>query len=333
MSSRVSLANGAAVLVAIGLALVAAGYRAPAPPLRARSLPAASVDVVELPGGKRALRDATGHLVELKRYRRILAASLVADRLLHALAEPDRVAGVTTHGRARSPWAYQQADKPALSGIDDVEAVVALAPDLVVASSLSNPAKVARLREHGIEVFDLGPMRGASWLVQDIHEVAHLLGHPERGHRLAAAWQRRFAAVADALDNRPRKRAVFLTTYGGTVFGGTRGTSYGDVLVAAGLVDAAASAYEGWPQYSAEQLLRLDPDVVVTKPGMGHALCRMAGLDALRVCQHPAGFIEIEAGLLDDPGLGMLDAAEQVFAAAYPEHVATRAPAARPSIP
>src|SRR5690606_2973512 len=145
VSSRISLANGIAVVVALGLALAAAAYRAPAPPLRAPASPPTAADLVELPGGGHALRDATGHLVALRAYRRTLAASRVADGLPHPLAEPDRVVGVTTYGRARSPWAFQQADKPALSGIDDLEAVVALAPDLVIANSLANPAKVARL--------------------------------------------------------------------------------------------------------------------------------------------------------------------------------------------
>jgi hypothetical protein len=39
----------------------------------------------------------------------------------------------------------------------------------------------------GIEVFDLGEMRGANMVVRDIRVVAMLLGHPERGQRLASS--------------------------------------------------------------------------------------------------------------------------------------------------
>ncbi|HEX3765171.1 MAG TPA: ABC transporter substrate-binding protein [Kofleriaceae bacterium] len=318
MRSRIGLVNAAGLGAALAVALVAASYGAHPAPAAARP-PLAAVETVALPGGGRGVRDATGEVVELRPYRRILAASTVADRLLHELAEPDRIVAVTAFGRAESPWAYQQADKPTLAGVDDLEAVLALAPDLVVLNSYGATGKVTRLREHGIAVFDLGEMRGAAVLVRDIHVVATLLGHPERGQRLAASWQRRFAAVAAALGSRPRRRAVYVATYGGKLFGGTRDSSYGDVLTAAGLIDAAAAAgYRGWPQYAIEQLLGLDPELIVTKPGMPGELCRIPGLDRLRPCRLPGGFAEVEAAVLDDPGLPMLDAAEAIAAAAYP---------------
>lgn len=316
MISRLGALNGLGVVAALGVAVIAAS-RGAQPTRIARPSAVASLDIVAMPDGRRGLRDATGYLVAIEPYRRVLAASTVADRLLHELVEPDRVVGVTAYGRAQSPWAYQLADKPVLAGVEDVEAVLSLAPDLVILNSYGQLGKVTRLRERGIEVFDLGDMRGAEMVVRDIHIVATLLGHPERGQRLAAAWQRRFAAVDDALAA-PRKRAIYVATYGGKLFGGTRGTSYGDVLVAAGLIDVAAVAYDGWPQYDAEQLLHLDPALVVTKPGMGAELCRVPGLDRLRSCREPGGFVEVEGALLDDPGLPMLDAAEQIFAAAYP---------------
>jgi iron complex transport system substrate-binding protein len=317
VTSRLALANGAGVVIAVGFALVAASHPPAVPGVTTTSGARGRIEVLELPGGRRGLRDATGEIVELKRYRRVLAASTIADRLLRELAEHDRVVGVTAYGQAQSPWAYQQSDKPVLAGIDRVEIVLSLKPDLVVLNSHGQTSKVARLREQGIEVFDLGEARGAEDLLDDVHIVGLLIGHPERGERLATAWQRRFEAVDASLCDRPRKRAMYLSTYGGKVFGGTRGSSYGDVIVAAGLVDIAAAGYEHWPQYSAENLLRLDPDLVVTKPGMGAELCRLPGVSQIRFCRAPGGFVEVDGALLDEPGLPMLDAAEQIFSAVY----------------
>lgn len=319
MSARVAIANTAGVIVAVGLALAAAAYRTPAPRTEAAPTPDAPVEIVSLSDGRRALRDATGTLVELRPYQHIMSASILTDRLLHELAEPQRVVGVTTFNRAGSPWAYQQADKPALAGLDDLEAVLALRPDLVVTNGIGDTARIARLRERGIAVFDLGEMRGAASLIGDIHAVAYLLGHPERGVRYATAWQRRFDAVDAALGDRPRRRAMFLTAYAGRIFGGTRGTSYGDVLAAAGVVDAAAADYTGWPQYSSEELLRIDPDLIVTKARTPGELCRMPGLERLKACRTPGAFIEVDGDLIEDAGPAMLDAAEAIFAAAYPD--------------
>src|SRR5262245_8019203 len=170
MRRSVAIANAAGVAATLGLAFLAPSPGAPAMPGAAARPDRAGLEAVALPGGRLGLRDATGHVVELRPYGRILSASTVADRLLQALAEPDRIVGVTAFGRA-SPWAYQQADKPTLVGIDDVEAVLSLAPDLVLLNSFGQASKVARLRERGVEVFDLGEMRGADMLVRDIHVV------------------------------------------------------------------------------------------------------------------------------------------------------------------
>jgi ABC-type Fe3+-hydroxamate transport system substrate-binding protein len=132
--SRIALVNAVGIAAALGVAVGAASYGArPAPVAGLR--PLAAVETVALPGGGRGLRDATGEIVELRAFRRILAASTVADHLLRELAEPDRIVAVTAYGRAESPWAYLQSDKPTLAGVDDVEAVLALAPDLVVLNS------------------------------------------------------------------------------------------------------------------------------------------------------------------------------------------------------
>jgi len=80
----------------------------------------------------------------------------------------------------------------------------------------------------------------------------------------------------------------------------------------------AAARFRNWPEYGAEDLLALDPPLIVTKPGMRRAFCAQPGLDHLRACASPNGFIEIPGALLDDPGPAILEAAEAVFAAAYP---------------
>ena len=77
MISRLSLINAAGVAAALGLALVAAG-RGASPGIVTQPAATASLEIVALPSGGRGLRDATGHAVELRAYRRILAASFSA---------------------------------------------------------------------------------------------------------------------------------------------------------------------------------------------------------------------------------------------------------------
>jgi hypothetical protein len=115
-----------------------------------------------------------------------------------------------------------------------------------------------------------------------------------------------------------RKRAVYVSAYGGQLFGGTVPSSYHDVLTAAGLLDIAAARFRDYPHYDPEQLLDLDPELIVTQPASVALICRVSGLGRLRACQDDgAGIIGLDDAVLGDPGLGMLEAAEALRDHAY----------------
>jgi iron complex transport system substrate-binding protein len=177
---------------------------------------------------------------------------------------------------------------------------------------------VARLREAGLVVFDLGEMRGLSTLVPQIHELAEILGHPERGERFADAFIEQMNEVAADVPLSSRLRAIYVGAYGDNLFGGALETSYHDVLVGAGLLDAASS-YRGSPQYTAEQVLTMDPDVIVTSVGMRQRLCARPGLAMMRACKGRARIVEIDGDLLSDPGPWMVEAARLIRSAVYGE--------------
>lgn len=263
-----------------------------------------------------ALTDAGGHVTRIRPFRRIVSGSTIVDRLLIELCEPDRIVAFTAYGAERSPLAYQYSGKALMRSSDDVEQLLALKPDLFLTNSFGSPAKLARLREAGIEVFDLGEARGLSSLLEDARTVATLLGRRARGEKFARTFERRFAHVAATIAPGERRRAIYLSVYGNQLFGGGAGSSYHDLLIGAGLADAAAERFGSWPRYSPEQLLELDPDVIVTKRGMRAAICERTSLAHLAACTRGL-IVEVSGDQLDDPGPAMLESAEQIFSAVY----------------
>ncbi|MGD0674472.1 MAG: ABC transporter substrate-binding protein [Polyangiaceae bacterium] len=262
------------------------------------------------------LIDHSGTAVPRRDYRRIASGSSVSDALLLDLCEPDRIAAFTAYSARRSTSGFRYAGKPVIERIEDVEFILALHPDLVVVSGMGDPRPLARLRDAGIAVFDLGDMRGLSTLIPNAIEVAALVGHPDRGERLARTLVEEMNGVDVGVPRDGRRRAIYLSAIGASLFGGAAGTSYHDVLVAAGLIDAA-SGYAGWPQYTTEEVLALDPDIIVTNEGMRDRLCGRSLLSSLRACRHPEAIVEMDAALLGDPGPAMVDAAREVRAAVY----------------
>lgn len=246
---------------------------------------------------------------------RIVSASTVADRLLADLCPPDRIVAVTTQS-LDGPDAHRHRGRATITSLEDIEEIVSLRPDLVLTHNVADARRVERLREAGLRVTDLGTPTGISALRDDVATVAEACGVPDVGRRYVEAFERRMRAVAADIPEAERRQGIYVGLYGDRLFGGTRGTSYHDVLTAAGLRDVAAERYTGWPQYSIEQLLELDPEVIVTRAGMERPLCEHPSLRQLRACD--GAVIGVEGHHLDDPGPGMLDAAEAVRTAVYP---------------
>jgi iron complex transport system substrate-binding protein len=262
------------------------------------------------------LVDHAGKPLPRRDYRRIVSGSTLADAVLLEIAEPDRVVAFTGYSAHRGSQAYRYAGRPVIEHLDDLEEILALHPDLVLSSEIGDPRPVARLREAGVPVFDLGKRGGLATLIPNIHEMADILGHPERGDRFARALVEQMNAVAADVPPSRRPRAMYLSVYGSDMFGGGPGTSYHDVLQAAGLVDAA-TGYRDWPQYTIEQVLTLDPDVIVTNTGMRPRICEHAGLSMLRACQDASGVVEIDGALMGDAGPPMVEAAWAVRTAVH----------------
>lgn len=301
-------------LILTGVVLIALVHdRADAtqPRATARQSLSTSARLVPLPSGERGLADVSGRVVPLRHYQRVASGSSVADDLLLELAEPERIAMLTHYGRTHSPDAHRYGQRATSGGPSDLERMKRLGIDLVVLHHFGAPAELARARDAGLAVFNLGEMRGLSTLLPNIQALALLLGDPARGERLAARLVRRMNAVAADIPARARKRAMYVAAHGGQLFGGGKRTSYHDVLTAAGLIDVAAEHFDDFPHYDPEQLLSLDPEIIVTQEAAVPLFCRIGGLAHLRACQDGGrGVVGVDDALLSDPGLEMLEAAE-----------------------
>ncbi|HET8939320.1 MAG TPA: ABC transporter substrate-binding protein [Polyangiales bacterium] len=266
-----------------------------------------------------SLHDASGFTPSGKHYQRIASSSSYADELLLALAEPERIAALSSQGHKNQRDAFRYGERPLISGPGDLERLLSLHVDLLLINHFGGQAELARAREGGIEVFDLGDMRGVSTLETNIRALATLLGDPARGERLWRRWSLQFHAIARDLPQNERKAAMYLAIYANKLYGGTRGTSYHDVLNAAGLRDLAADQFRDWPQYDPEQLLSLDPSLIITESGMAAPICDHTWLRSLRACNPgKTGVIEIARNVMGNPGLGMLDAALELHEHVYP---------------
>lgn len=304
------LANAlAAVLTLLCATLAGANWGAHATPLGNAQGASAEPDL---------LVDQSGHTTRVKDFRRIASASTVADGLLLELVEPDRIVAFSAYSAEHGFRAYRYAGKATIERLDDVEALLQLKPDLLLASLHGPLQPLERLREAGIEVFDLGEMRGVDAFLDSARKVAALCGRAAEGERYAEQFRGRLRGIASGLAPESRKSALYMALLGGHLYGAGKNSNYADVLQYAGLVDLGSLHYEGFPEYTAEDLLPLDPDIVVTREGGRTALCRFPGLSRLRACAEPQRrIVELPEAVISSAGAEMLLAAEWIHGFAY----------------
>jgi len=318
--SRLDSVNLSALLIALVLAVVGTLQFA-RPSTIASATPAlestGGIARVILDDGRQAVRDAQGNAIPLGKYSRIVSLGLESDALLAELCERDRLAGVSVYQRGTT--ALRLAGLPRFAGLDDLEAVITLAPDLVLVSGAADQLdRVARLRHAGLTVCNLGPQRGVQSLLPNARLIGALIGADERAERFVTTFTRRLANVDASLPaERVRRRALYLGVYGREIYGGTIGSSYHDVLTAAGLIDVAAEHHSGWPKLSLEEVIALNPEVIVLSAGSATALRALPGIEALQAVTD-GHLLILDDDLLEDPGPGLLDAAEALFRLAYP---------------
>jgi len=239
------------------LALSACSGQTPAP---ARAASAAGFPrTVALPGG--------ASLVVPALPVRVVPASSTAVDLVAALLPPERVAGLPEQALDYSSLA----DKPgAWARLPTfysylAEPVLALLPDVVMADPWNQPETTARLREAGLTLFLLPEVKNWPDARALLVLAGKVLGADERAASLAAELDLRVAELREAAAARGPVRALTYSNFGGSGWSAGSGTTVHAIMELCGVENAAAAGGRtGHFSIGFEQLLTLDPDVILT---------------------------------------------------------------------
>ena len=194
---------------------------------------------------------------------RIVSTAPSITETLFALGLGDRVVGVSTYCH----YPPEAASRPRIGTYlrPNVEAIVALRPDLVILQSLPNGAgpQLARMKLNVLEV----QHGNLQYLFASIEALGKRCGVSERAAMLITQMRSRLDAIRLRTAKAPRRSLVFIV-------GRTPGSLDGLVAVGKGsylneLIDIAggANALSGtslpYPKISLETLLGVNPDVLV----------------------------------------------------------------------
>ena len=189
---------------------------------------------------------------------RIVSLSPSHTEILFALGLGGRLVGATTYCN----YPPEVADTPRVGGFSDVdlEQVVGLAPDLVLASTIHSTEVVPRLEELGIAVFVVNPPTVLA-VLDSILTIGFITGQARAAAVLVAEMQERIDAILEAVAGAAKPEVFW--ELGPDLYTAGPGSFIDDLITLAGGKNVAADAQSQWPQLSAETIIVKDPEIIV----------------------------------------------------------------------
>jgi iron complex transport system substrate-binding protein len=212
--------------------------------------------------------DDSGATLRLKEpARRIVSLAPHVTETLYAAGAGDKLVGVVEY--SDFPAAAQRVTRIGGYSKLDLEAIVALKPDLAVGWASGNaPAHIEKLRALGIPVYLSQPER-IDDVAASLERFGELAGTQPVARAAAAAFRAKLAELRARYGTRPRVRTFYqiwkqpLMTVGG-------GQVISDVIRLCGGENVFAELKPLAPKVSVEAVLAANPDVIVAS-GMGEA--------------------------------------------------------------
>lgn len=182
---------------------------------------------------------------------------------LYLLGEQDRIVGISGFVM-RPPEARKEKPKVSAFTSANVEKVVALAPDLVLAFSDVQADVSAQLIRRGLNVLTFN-QRTLAEILDAIRLLGALVGAPERAAALADRLAGNVAAAREAAEALPRRPRVYFEEWDGPLISGIGWVS--ELVAAAGGIDVfgdrplGRAARERFVE--PEAVIAAKPDIIV----------------------------------------------------------------------
>jgi iron complex transport system substrate-binding protein len=212
------------------------------------------------------LQDGSGQEIELaKAAQRIVSLAPSNTEILFALGAGSQLVGRDSFSDYPAE-ALQIQDVGGGFGNLDIETILAMQPDLVLASPLTTAEQVQGLRDLGLTVFVLPNPLTFDDLYRNLLNVATLTAKTEQAQRLIAELKQRVQNVEGKLAGVKQRPLVFYEIDGTDPNAPwTAGAStFIDMLITkAGGVNFGHDLQGEWIQVSLEEILRRDPDLIL----------------------------------------------------------------------
>ncbi|MGQ9747088.1 MAG: ABC transporter substrate-binding protein, partial [Candidatus Caldatribacteriaceae bacterium] len=207
------------------------------------------------------IQDDWGRVIKLSSpAKRIVSLAPSNTEILFALGLGEKVVGVTSY--CNYPPEAQTKEKIGTITEINLERVVLLEPDLVLASSLTPREVVEKLEVLGMQVFVVDA-HTIEEVLEDLQKVATLAGVPQEGETLVRQFGKKLLEIrAKTTAISEEKRPLLLhVIWHDPIWTAGNGTFVHEFITTAGGRNAAADC-TGYVTLDLEEVIRRNPDII-----------------------------------------------------------------------
>jgi iron complex transport system substrate-binding protein len=206
----------------------------------------------------------------------------------------------------------------------NIEQIVLLKPDLVLATEINTPEQVKALEDVNITVFYLPNPADLEGLYDNLETVAKLTGKQETADKMIPSLRNRIQAVEDRLKNVETRPVVYVELDGtdpAKPWTTGPGTFQALIIEMAGGRNAGDEMSSEWGQISQEELIVKNPDFMLVDAVWGTTLEQVTqrpGWQALKAVQNKQ-VVPMDFNLFSRPTPRLVDAVEMLAKMLHPE--------------
>jgi len=203
----------------------------------------------------------------------------------------------------------------------DVEKIVALRPDLCLATKDGNPINaISRIEDLGIPVFVVNP-HSLEGIMSMVEQLGMILGAEDRAREIVGDMRQRIDRVKMKLAGNIPRPGVFFQIDAAPIISAGSGTFIDELITIAGGVNLAAGP-SPYPRFSWEDLIRMQPDVaIIASMAGGHSVEDLKKSwqkwPQLEVVKNKRLYV-VDADLIDRPTPRLIDGLEKFAAIIHP---------------
>ena len=204
----------------------------------------------------------------------------------------------------------------------DIEKIVTLKPDIVIASKEGNRrVTVDKLRSLGIKVYVTGNVDSLIDIYADFIELGEFLGCRDKARGIVSDSRKRISALRNKLKN-TKPVTVFYEVGAQPLFTSGRKSFANDIIRSAGAVNIFADLDSRFPQIGREEVIRRDPDAIILV-AMGNVNAKektvWESFKALKAVKNGRIYFTDDNSFTDPTPKSAADASEKLSKILFPE--------------